>query len=134
MGIYLPQGHVSTFVNIDVDGATLQALGCAKTPEILFRDLVERCDGIAGVVFDRGSQANGTNVRQLNTSFSDASDVANARAGLLLDWADCSTKFLNLTPQTTTGSPTLAVYLRLMVGQVGAFGPGGRSCPTSLLV
>jgi hypothetical protein len=62
MGIYLPQGHVSTFVSIDVDGATLQALGCAKTPEILFRDLVERCDGIADVVFDRGSQANGTNV------------------------------------------------------------------------
>lgn len=41
---------------------------------------------------------------------------------------------MNLTPQTTTGTPTLAVYPRLMVGQIGAFGPGGRSCRTSLLV
>lgn len=134
MGVFLPQGYGSTVVNVDIDGTALTQLACSKAPELLFQHFVDRCDALVGVVLDLGSRTNRLPVRQVNTRFSDPGDVAAARAGLILNWVDCSTKFLDLTPQTTTGKPTLAVYLRLMIGPVGSFAGPSTPCPASLLV
>lgn len=134
MGVYLAEGYSTTLVNVNVDPVAFASLGCTKTPEAFFRDLVDRGDVIEGAVFELGSQPADGGLVQLNLRFSNGADVSRARAGLVADWLDCSTKIFDLLPQSAGSAPTGATYLRLMLGARGAFGTATAVCSASLLV
>lgn len=119
---------VLLLANVNVDDPRLSSTQpSAKSPETLFRDLVERSSAISRLVFYLDTQPSGTGagVSQLQLQFTDAADLVAARAGMPLDWLDCSTRFIDLTPATSVGGTGVAtVYLRLVVAQPGSIAGG----------
>lgn len=103
MGVFYQQGARPMMVHINVDTAKIAALS-AKNPEVLVADLVTRCPLIMGAALFQGMQRNtpGSDV-QLSSLFTHPQDVSNFRNGFPLDWLDCSTKFLDCTPSTSSG-------------------------------
>lgn len=132
MGVYIgPAASSLLVVHVKIDPNAMITLGCIKTPEAFFKDFVERGDAIIGAVFERGSSAADPNspLVQLNFQFTHPSDVANARSGLIVDWLDCSTNFIDVTPSTTNGVPTLATSLILGSALWKRSADRPRSCP-----
>jgi hypothetical protein len=119
-------------LNVNFDEAMLPPLRCTKTAIDMVRDFVERCPGIARLVAYNGSSGglNGSPTdEQLTLLVEDPSDAAAMVGGMPLEWLDCCTKFLDLTP---VGAASGRYILRMLVLPPGSL--SGFAVQASLLV
>lgn len=134
MGLFIDQNTISyTPVMINIaDPRASTTLPCTKTPQKLFEHFVERTNAIQRLVRYFGVQPSNTglNVVQLQLQFSDKLDVASLAAGMPLEWLDCSTHFLNITPANAASG---TIYLRMALLAPGLVS-GATQTGQSLLI
>lgn len=121
MGLFIDRNTISytpVMINIE-DPRVSTTLSCTKTAQELFEHFVERTNAIQRLVCYLGVQPSNTgpNVVQLQLQFSDKVDVASVAAGMPLEWIDCSTRFLNITP---ANAATGTIYLRMVLSAPGS--------------
>lgn len=119
-------------LSINLDEAALPPLGCRKNSVQFVQDFVERCPAIARIVMYScllpGLNGSPTD-QQLILMVEHVQDANAMVAGMALEWVDCCTQFLDLTP---AGAAAGRYILRMEVLPLGSL--RGRHVPASLLV